>query len=554
MRILVAAISLLVLARPCSAQRVIGRVVDTDSGQPVHGAFVSLLDPDNRRLSAVLSDTAGRFLLTAPAAGVYRLRSERIGQKTVLTDTIRLELNTTMSVTIRSPSQAILLAGLSAQGSKRCSVRAEAAAGAAQLWEEVRKALDITRWTSENTTVLFRSSVYMRILEPQSLRVLSQEVHGHAGSGQRTFTTQDPAELARYGYVRLGDDRSLYFYGLDAQLLLSDVFLDEHCFEVVDGRGADTGLVGLHFRPLRDGFQPDVEGTLWVDRASAELRRIDYKYVRANRLVPTSEATGQTRFRRLPSGFWVVDSWYIRAPQLTRSGSRYTVQSFREHGGVVLSIRDNTNTRIVADVQLAGTVVDAVRGVPLRGASVSLLATDRAVTTDSLGAFHLLAIEAGNYDLALSHPRLDTIPLVQGVRRVLLEADASSPLVLATPSFQQIADSICPRAARNDAAPDAGILWGYVRTPDTTAVPGARIEAAWTTPPTPEHAAGARAQTVSVMTDAQGRYVLCSAPVAVAMQVTMRFRNIRSTAQVAVPPRDFARRDFTAIADNRQPH
>jgi hypothetical protein len=525
-----------------SSQRIIGRVIDPNAQKPVHGAFVSLLDLNGQRLRSVLTDTAGRFILIAPSPGTYRLRSERIGQRTILTDSIRVDDGANVPFTIESPTQAIALAGLAASGSRRCTVRAEAAAGAARVWEEARKALDITRWGRENMSVLFRSSVYSRVLHPRTLKVMSETVRGMSGSAERPFRTEDAAFLARYGYVRVGDDRALYFYGLDAQLLLSDLFLDEHCFQLEDGRGEDSGLIGLAFRPLRDGFTPDIEGTLWIDRTTAELRRIDYRFVRAERLIPAGEATGRTEFQRLPSGYWVVDEWWIRAPSVVQSGSRYTVDAIHEDGGVLLSARENRPITLQASLSVVGKVTDATRNhAPLQSATVSLLATDRTIATDSTGAFRLDNIEDGDYDLAFSHPRLDSIPLVRLVQRIRVQAGAA-PVTLTTPTLDEIRVALCPdRGARADA----GLLWGIVRTPDSTPVFDAKVEMAWIQVVMRGNMPVQNEQTASARTDAQGRFVFCEVAAGPRIHVRAQARDhLTPIREITIPIREIARIDF----------
>src|SRR5438045_1564643 len=57
--------------------RIEGRVVNTVSGAPVHGATVTLTDTVNQR--AVNSDGNGRFLFENLKRGTYRLSAERTG-------------------------------------------------------------------------------------------------------------------------------------------------------------------------------------------------------------------------------------------------------------------------------------------------------------------------------------------------------------------------------------------------------------------------------------------------------------------------------------------
>jgi len=63
-------------AQPTPVEGVVSVV---QSGQPVAGAVVYLLDVELRAVRAVLTDSVGAFRLMAPEPGPYGLRIERIG-------------------------------------------------------------------------------------------------------------------------------------------------------------------------------------------------------------------------------------------------------------------------------------------------------------------------------------------------------------------------------------------------------------------------------------------------------------------------------------------
>ena len=60
------------------AQVVVGQVVDAADGAPLASAVVTLLDTARTRVGGVLTDSAGRFTLRAPAAGTWLVRAERV--------------------------------------------------------------------------------------------------------------------------------------------------------------------------------------------------------------------------------------------------------------------------------------------------------------------------------------------------------------------------------------------------------------------------------------------------------------------------------------------
>ena len=66
------------------------------------------------------------------------------------------------------------------------------------------------------------------------------------------------------------------FWAPDAGVLLSDSFLDTHCLRI---RAGGSELVGLDFEPVPNRDVADIAGTLWLDPATAELQRVDFRYV-----------------------------------------------------------------------------------------------------------------------------------------------------------------------------------------------------------------------------------------------------------------------------------
>jgi len=91
---LLAAAPLLLLAAllpgPSLAQTLEGSLTDRESGLPVDGALVLLMDGEGQELLGRISDEEGLFRLVAPGPGSYRLRVVRIGYASFFSDPIPL--------------------------------------------------------------------------------------------------------------------------------------------------------------------------------------------------------------------------------------------------------------------------------------------------------------------------------------------------------------------------------------------------------------------------------------------------------------------------------
>ncbi len=68
-------------ALPASAQRLRGRLLDVESGEPLVAGFVSLLSLDGTTLVTAVSDREGHWLVVMPAPGSYYVAAKRVGYR-----------------------------------------------------------------------------------------------------------------------------------------------------------------------------------------------------------------------------------------------------------------------------------------------------------------------------------------------------------------------------------------------------------------------------------------------------------------------------------------
>jgi len=68
----------------------------------------------------------------------------------------------------------------------------------------------------------------------------------------------------------------------------------------------------------------DIQGTMWLDAATSELRRLDFEYENLDLDVDTRQLGGTVEFARLPSGAWIVRDWAIRVPIIEQGPARRT--------------------------------------------------------------------------------------------------------------------------------------------------------------------------------------------------------------------------------------
>jgi hypothetical protein len=329
-----------------SAQVVGGTIVDELSGEPVVGAWVLLLDSLGRDHSRSLTDALGRFVVRGEGAGEYRLRAILIGYTKWESQSFSLAVGERREEEIPLTMVRVALPAITVEAERTCRVRPGEGMATSTLWEEVKSALVATAWTIDQRLYRFRTLMVERTLD-QFLNVLSDTTYRRVGYSDWPFHGLAADSLSEYGFVQ-GAPGGPVYYGPDAQVLVSDAFLDEHCFRI-ERHGSDTsGLIGLAFEPVRDGRLSDVRGVLWVDSAATALRVLEFRYMRLGRWIPAERTGGSVEFASLPSGAWFIRKWRLRGPiGRVRAPGDTVLHGYRERGGEVLEVFSATGEPIV---------------------------------------------------------------------------------------------------------------------------------------------------------------------------------------------------------------
>ena len=287
-------------------------------------------------------------------------------------------------------------------------------------------------------------------------------------------------DLLSGGFVRPEGDGSVY-YAPDAEVLLSDPFLDTHCMRLTEGRDESKGLIGLAFEPLEDRGVTEISGTLWVDPATGELQWLDYRYEELD--VPNRERLGgRVSFGGLPNGTWIVRDWSIRMPRLeaTRTpGGRVRTEltGIKEEGGLIVRV-SNLRGEVVLDSRsgiVEGVVVDSAGVAPMAGAVVVLDESDQA-TTDEEGHFRFPSLPEGHYGLQVSNPALETLGFKPASTYVESIPGEVSSVRLRFPGVVPALTEVC---GEHEPREGGGIIMGHVRHASGDPAPGAVISIRW---------------------------------------------------------------------------
>ncbi len=173
-----------------------------------------------------------------------------------------------------------------------------------------------------------------------------------------------------------------------------------------------------------------------------------------------------------------------------------------------------------------GTVYDSIMGEPLADAAVVLWETPHRSVSDADGRFRIEDVPPGEYSLVFFHTRLGEVGASVGPRRVVVTADDSVEVALATPSLFTVVTSEC---LFRDSAPGTGVVAGWVGDAASgMGLPGAQVTLSWDVPGEPwPHQKFAR-------TGPSGWYLICDAPVGTPLTVFGSFLNRQARAREVV--------------------
>lgn len=509
--------SALAAPAPAVAQGVTGVVRHAQTSEPLSGVLVSVLDREGNRLRGTLSDETGRWVIEVPM-GRYRLRAERIGLRTEVSDTFDIRNLGFVFRPIGMVERAVLIEGLVVDSRvQSCRIDRERAVRIQRWWQEIRTALDVSAALQRERFATFEIEQFEREWDEGVRRIVATSASSTVSTSSRPFVPEPAENLDRLGFVQGEAAGQRMYYAPDAEVLLSDVFLKGHCFSLEEDDDRRDQL-GLRFQPVRGRDVADVDGTLWVDTTTAELQGLEFRYVNVDQ-PRRSRAGGAVGFDYLPNGAWIVSDWYIRMPKLRAISSRsgrmaIDVVGYVDAGGRVrpLVLTPRFTTRGVGSIR--GIVYDSTRALGLPDATVTVLGTELTATTDAAGRFALDSVPAGPQALTFEHPETSAWGLGSTLARVDVAADREVPARLAVPSFARAALGLCLGEGRGAET----VLTGHLLGTDRAALPGMELVLAWTE----EHERGDLARSLTTRTESDGRYAVCTIPPGV--DVTLRAR------------------------------
>lgn len=515
------------VAPPLAAQELFGTMRrdiggDGSTTRPASGVVIIVeRATDSRPVARAITGEAGTWRLRVTTDSL-RVRALRIGQEPVDVAELRLadgEVRDLSTVLLERPVQ---LATLQTRSNNRCPVDPRNARRVARLFADARTALVASQLASVDGRPRSRFRVMTSEWNAREDRLLGVRTVEAMADSTNPFRSVPADSLALIGFVTIEPDRSTVWRAPDAAVLTDDAFLAEYCLTLVEDDSSGQDRIGVGFRPARNRRDiVQIEGVLWLDRATSRLRRLDFGYVGLNYLMRDAAPRGHLRFTQLPEGLWLVHEWALRMPVIARrvslvrdevmSGAslrgitelhaevlevavgaqrRYTVGAadwLNDSGAVMTAAIDEP--RVASCPADRGTVLGTLRGAdatPLHDGRVQVRSLDRpdrtvaaSASTDAAGRFVLCDLDRDALLLArfdADGHRTDSVTLRVTESRGIAVVD----WLLRDREVAALEDIAMPPTNSGIVDPVAALLQPRERAPDPASVgaplPGLQLQ------------------------------------------------------------------------------
>jgi hypothetical protein len=396
-----------------------------------------------------------------------------------------------------------------------CRILGDTTAATFMVWEQVRTALTAAQITEAGRPMSFTTVLYERYLDPRTGRAGNQSSKILVNVPRQPWRTILADSLHRKGYIIEQRDGSLTYYAPGLEVLLSDMFLQDHCFRLQ--RSSDSTRLGIQFEPIPTRERiPEIRGTLWIDRASSQLRRMEFGYTNTRR-ERSHRAGGHVDYVGMKTGEWVISGWEIRMPMthnvMSLGSFRSEVAVIKADAGELVMVREGSDTLWTRRPDVfRGTVVDSASGKGVPGARVTVMGIGRRGVADAKGNFAIEGVLYGGYLVEVATASLDSVADIHLAQ--LGFADAGAFHEIRVPTADQVAATACAATDASGSAsrPSGGVVAGIVRTRgDSSPLPSAWVFAEWTMQ-APTGGVATEPQRVQEVTDARGMFRLCGIP------------------------------------------
>jgi hypothetical protein len=376
------------------AQEVVGTLRSESLDTPLAGVLITIsLVRNDSTIVRTTTDRRGRFRARTGTDPVI-VRALRIGQQPVELGRVTLRAGERRELPGRVPDRPVRLAAVNARTDNRCRQDPVDGSLVAQLFADARTALWQSRLTDagSQSNAIFEHAVQRYDMRDRPVDTAAVQVD--SVPSLMPFRSPPTDVLLERGFRELLPDNGVIWSAPDAELLTDDRLLAHYCLRLVPDSPTDPRVIGVAFEPARTRrLMVQVRGTLWLDRETRVLRRIEYGYRGIEPALARATPGGVIEYEALEDGVWFVSAWSIRMPvvgqvvRIIEDGptlSHVSVTGVQVTRGQVVSLSVGGQVRYQSD----GLTADAPAS--LVGALLAVRdSTDcPEPTTDSLGTVH----------------------------------------------------------------------------------------------------------------------------------------------------------------------
>lgn len=453
--IIIAAMATLTVSGKSDAQILQIQTRDSTLNTPLAYALLDLIDSNGRVVQSMMTSSSGTAQFRLPNTELFKVLVRRVGFRPFTIGPVRVAGGETTQLSARVPRVPVTLAVMRTRDESQCDLSNRAPNDGSRLvalWDQLRTGLKLTELAAldrQKTKIPTEVRQYVTRLSSDNLSMIRHTVVPAHEMDAIPFTSFGSEEITELGYVRRNGTTAT-FVAPNENILLSDPFIKEHCFRLVEGNGIQSGLVGLAFSPAPSRHVPEVAGTLWADSSNGTPRYVEFWFV-DNKLPARARGEGRSGgalyFGTLPNGTWTTLGWWLRMPHVVQIASKPDNDLQLLEVGALASIVDSTAApdrlsstqlstpayaRFLERFSTGGIDVSFTYSKTnelLKGARVSLVQRvdsaaqpmegdaegapapvessqmmDTTVTADSLGHISVTGLPSGIYEMRFSHP------------------------------------------------------------------------------------------------------------------------------------------------------
>lgn len=323
-RVVCVALLALLIAPSAGAQEVFGALRRADIDAPAQGTLVvAERVGDGHVVARAVTGAGGTWQLRLTTETVV-IRALRIGFAPHVLDTLRLAAGERRELNAVLPVTTVALPAVRTASDTRCRVRPESASLVASVFHEARTALAASQLISPDGPVRTRVRVTEEVLAPREDEPLGADHREYVTNALRPYRTAPVDSLLEFGFVtrslepfgRVKVETAVEYRVPSVDLIVDDRFLTDYCLHLVESSVERSDWIGVGFRPALTRRITQLEGTLWIDRRTSELRRMEFGYAGLRGSEARLNPSGWLEFSRLERGLWFVSRWMLRMPAL----------------------------------------------------------------------------------------------------------------------------------------------------------------------------------------------------------------------------------------------